>query len=81
MMASQHGPGQIVKIAQAGPTAVFLPRWLGRIMSLLRDQRRLAVGAKNTLWPTQLTECVVALGVVQQVLKVDHRRETVGQRG
>jgi hypothetical protein len=81
MMASQHGPGQIVKIAQADSTAVLLPRRLGRIMSLLRNQRRRAVGAKNTLWPTQLTECAVALGVVQQVLKVDHRRETVGQLG
>jgi hypothetical protein len=39
------------------------------------------VGAENTFRPTQLTEFVVALGVVQQVLKVDHRRETVGQRG
>lgn len=37
-MTCQHGSGQIVKVAVAGPTAVLLPRGLGRIMSLLGDQ-------------------------------------------
>jgi hypothetical protein len=73
-MACRHGPGQSVKVALAGPTAVFLPRVLGCIMPLFGDQRAFAVRTANTFWPPEVTNLVVALDLVQSILKVDHRQ-------
>ncbi len=75
MMPRQHRLGQIVKIAMAPFAPIFLPCRLGRISTLFRDRRRATVGTTNPVGPTQLANGFVTLDIVQQILKVDHRRE------
>ena len=76
MMPRQHRPGQIVKIAMTPFTPILLPRRLGRVVTLLRHMRRSTMGAANPIRPPQLADGFVTLDIVQQILKVDHRRET-----
>jgi len=76
VVAGQHRPGQIVKIVMAPFTPIFLSRWLGRIVTLLRNVRRPTMGAADPVRPTQLANGFVTLDIVQQILKVDHRRGT-----
>ncbi len=74
MMPRQHRTREIVKVAMATFTTIFLPRRLGGIPSLLGDRRHATVRATDPFGPAQLTDGFVALGIVQQGLKVDHRR-------
>jgi len=69
-VARQHRPGQIVKIAMAPFTPVFLSRRLGRIVTLLRHIRRPTMGTADPVRPAQLANGFVALDIVQQILKV-----------
>jgi hypothetical protein len=65
MMPRQHRLRQIIEVAQAALTTLFLPRRLGRIPALLGDLRRATVGAADPLGPTQLTNGFIALDIIQ----------------
>src|ERR1035437_4102169 len=73
VMASEDRPGQVVEEFLTGLALVALSLRLGRIVTLFRDPRRVAMGTGYTLRPTQLTDCLEALDVVDEVLDVDHR--------
>lgn len=74
-MPRQHRLRPIIEVAKAALTTLFLPRGLGGIAPLLRDCRRATVGATNPLRPTQRADGFIALDIIQQILKGDHRRE------
>src|SRR5512143_2063706 len=76
MVASQHRPGQSVKIVMAAFTPLFLSRRLGRIVTLLRHVRRPTIGTADPVGPAQLANGFITLDIVQQMLKVKHRRGT-----
>jgi len=76
VVAGQHRPGQIIKIAMAPFTPIFWSRRLGRIVTLLGHVRRPTMGAADPVGPAQLADGFVTLDIIQQILKVDHRRET-----
>ena len=65
MVPCQHRPGQIVKIALAPLTPIFLSRRLGGVPTLLRDRRRTAMRTADPVRPPQLANGFVALGVIQ----------------
>ena len=73
MTPRQHRLGQIVKTAMATFTMIFLPCRLGGIAPLLRDLCRAAVRTTDPVGPPQPANGFVALDIVQQILKVDHR--------
>lgn len=81
MMPRQHRLRQIVKIAVATLTPIFLSCGLSGVPPLLRDVRCATVRTTDPVGPTQLAQGFIALDVIQQVLKVDHRRETLGRSG
>jgi hypothetical protein len=72
VMPGQDGSRQIVEIAVTDRAAVFLPGGLARIATLFRYGCGGAVGAMHTFRPTQFADLGVTLGIVQQVLKMDH---------
>lgn len=74
MMPRQHCARQIVKIAMTPCTSLFLSRRLGGVATLFRDIRRDTMRTTDPVGPPQLANGVVALNIVQQILKVDHRQ-------
>src|SRR5512143_311860 len=76
MVASQHRPGQIVEILMTAFTPIFLSRRLGRIVTLLRNVRRPTMRTADPVGPAQLANGFITLDIVQQILKVKHRRGT-----
>lgn len=74
MMARQYRSAQIVKIAMATFTTIFLPCRLGGIATLLRDLYRATVRTPDPVGPPQLANGFITLDIIQQILKVDHRR-------
>ena len=74
MMPRQPRLRQIVEVAKAAPTTLFLPRRWGRIPALLGDLRRATAGAVDPLGPPQQVNGFIALDLIQPILKVDHRR-------
>ena len=78
-MPRQHRLRPTIEVAQAALTTLFLPRHLGRIPALPGDLRRATVGATDPLGPPQLANGFIALDIVQQILKVDHRGATKGR--
>ena len=81
MMPRQYRLGQIVKRAMATFATIVLPRRLGGIATLLGDRRRATMGATDPVEPPQLANGFVALDIVQQILKVNHRRGGLGRGG
>ena len=74
MMPRQHRLRQIIEVAKAALTTIFLPRRLGGIPTLLGELGRATAGATDPLGPTQLADGFIALDIIQQILKGDHRR-------
>ncbi len=72
MVTGKDGAREIVKVALTRRTALFLPRWLGGVTALLGHLIRIAMRTEHALGPAQLTHHFVALGIVNQALKVDH---------
>jgi hypothetical protein len=81
VVAGQHRPGQIVKIAVALFAPILLSRRLGGIATLPRDLRRATMRATDPGGPPQLANGFMALDIVQQILKADHRQGTCGAAG
>jgi len=80
MMPRPHRLGQIVKRERATFATIVLPRRLGGIATRLGDRRRATVGSTDPAGPSQRANGFVALDIVQQILKVDHRRGLRSQR-
>ena len=74
MMAREHRSRPIVKVATTGLAVILLPGQLGGIPPLLRHRRRTAVGATNPVGPPCLAKSLIALVVIQQILKRNHGR-------
>jgi len=78
-MPRQPRSGQLVKRGMTPFTLLFLPRRLGGIPTLLREFSRATGGATYPVRPAQLANGLVALDLVQQIVKVDHRGGTRGR--
>jgi len=65
MMARQHRPGQIVKIAMTPFTPILLPRRLGGVTTLPGGFGCTAVRAPDPVRPAQLANGFVALDIIQ----------------
>lgn len=65
--------GQVVKVALASRAAIFSARRLGRVMPLPGHFGRRTMRTAYSLRPAPFAYFVVTLGIVQQVLKVEHR--------
>lgn len=74
MMPREYRSRQIVKVALASLTAIFLPRRLRRIPPLLGHGGHAAVGTTSPVGPAQLANHLITFAVVQQVLKGDHHQ-------
>src|SRR5512143_4092122 len=72
MVAGKDGAREIIKVALTRRAALLLPRWLGGVTALLGHLIRLARRTEHARGPAPLTHHVVALGIVNQALKVDH---------
>ena len=66
-------PSQVVKVAAASRAAIFSAQRLGRVMPLPGHFGRRTMRAAHPLRPASFAYFVVTLGIVQQVLKVEHR--------
>ncbi len=73
VMAGEDRTGQVVEEFLTGLATVALPLRLGRIMTLFRNPRRVAMGASHAQGPAQLANRFVTLPVVDEILDVDHR--------
>jgi hypothetical protein len=74
MMTGKNRVRQIVKVPMTALAVVFLPRRLGGIPALFGHLPGVTVRTAHTLGPAPLAHCLVALGIINQILEVDHRR-------
>ena len=65
MMASKNGVGHIIKACETVVTLVALTNWLRVIKATLDDLLRFTRGALNSVWPTQLADCLIALHIIE----------------
>ena len=72
MMTGKHRPAEVVKVAPTGRAAIFLACRLRHITALFADPGRGAMRAAHALGPAQAAHRLVALGVVKQILQVNH---------
>jgi len=71
MVAGEDGPTQLIEPAPAVGAAVLLPFGLRRIPTLPADRRRGAVDAAHASRPTQGTDSLETVGIVNEVLDVE----------
>jgi hypothetical protein len=74
MMAGEHRSRSIIKVATTPLTAILLPGRRCLIPSLPRHRGGVTVGTTHPLGPPGLAKGLIALLVIQQVLKGNHRR-------
>ena len=73
VMAGKDRPGQVVEVFPTGLAVVATSLRLGRIVTLFRDPRGVAMRTSYALRPAQLADRLKTLQVVDEVLNVDHR--------
>ena len=70
MVSGEHGFGQVVKGPMTQSAKVTLPVRLGFIVSVFNDFGRVAMRAFDAFRPSQLSNHLVTLGVVNQSVNV-----------
>src|SRR5215475_9412651 len=82
MMSSKDGVGQIIKTFVTVVTCIALTSWFRVIKATLNNLLRLTRGTHNALGPAQLTNRLITLHLVDEILDVDlHGRTPVRDRG
>jgi hypothetical protein len=73
MMTGKDRPGEVVELPLAALAVIALPRRLGLVATLFSDLGRGAVGAGHAVGPTEVPDGLEALGVVDEVMDVEHQ--------
>ena len=71
MVTGEDGISQVIEATVAGPALVALPLRLGLIPALFDNLAGVATGASDTVGPVEVTDHLVALGVVGDPQDVD----------
>jgi hypothetical protein len=74
VMAGEDRPGQVIEAAMATAALATTPLRLGRVPALLDDVAGVAVGTADAVGPAGGPDDLIALGVVDDRLDVDHHR-------
>src|SRR5262249_14940217 len=82
MMARKDGVGQIIKTFVTVVTCIALTSWFRVIKATLHNLLRLTRGTPNAIGPAHLTNRLITLHLVDEILDVDlHGRTPVRDRG
>src|SRR6266478_763217 len=82
MMSSKDGVGQLIKTCVTVVTCIALTRWFRVIKATLHNLLRLTRGTHNAVGPAQLTNRLITLHLVDEILDVDlHGWTPVRDRG
>src|SRR5215471_13251823 len=82
MMSSEDGVGQIIKTFVTVVTFIALTSWFRVIKATLHNLCRLTRGTHNAVGPAQLTNRLITLHLVDEILDVDlHDWTPVRDRG
>ena len=82
MMASKDGVGQVIKAFGAVVTRIALTGWFRIITATLDDVFGLTRGTRDAIGSAQLTNRLITLHLVDEILDVDlHGRTPVRDRG
>src|SRR5919201_166425 len=82
MMSSKNSVGQIIKTCVTVVTFIALTSWFRVIKATLNNLFRLTRGTHNAVGPAQLTNRLITLHLVDEILDVDlHGRTPVRDRG
>src|SRR5262249_10740573 len=76
MMSSKDGVGQVIKACVTVATLIALPCWFRVIKAALDDLLGLTRWTRDAIWPTQLTDRLITLPLIDQILHVDLQRWT-----
>src|SRR5215471_9226750 len=71
MMSCKNGVGQVIKTCVTILTLVALTGQLRVIKAALDDLFGLTRWAGDTIWPAQLTDGPITLGIIDEMLDVD----------
>src|SRR5262249_49834744 len=76
MMSSKDGVGQVIKACVTVATLIALPCWFRVIKAALDDLLGLTRWTRDAIWPTRLTDRLITLNLIDQILDVDLHRWT-----
>ena len=71
-MSGEDGPGQVIEAPRTGPTLVARAMGLSLVLAVLDDLLRVAMRAGDAVGPTEVTDGLEALGLVDEVGESDH---------
>jgi len=72
-MPGEDGPGQVVEAPRTGPTVIALAMGLSLVLAVLDDGVGVAMRADDPIGPTEVTDGLEALGVVDEVGESNHK--------
>jgi len=78
-MSRNNGVGQVIKTCVTIVTLVALTGRLRVIKAAFDDLFGLIRGAGDTIWPAQLTDGLITLGIIDEILDVDLHGWTPGR--
>jgi hypothetical protein len=67
----KNSVGQIIEAFVTVVTLIALTSWFRVVKATLDDLVRLTRGARNAIWPAQLADGLIALGIINEILDVD----------
>jgi len=76
MMSCKNSVRQVIKPCVTVGTLIALTGWFRVIKAALDDLLRLTRWTRDAIWPTQLTDGLVTLDVIDQILDIDLHRWT-----
>ena len=84
-MPREDGPGLVIEASRTGPTVLALTVGLGLVFAVLDDLLGIAMRAGDPVRPTEVSNGLEALGVVDEIGEIDHgerlgKRETDSER-
>lgn len=74
VMTGKDGVGQVIKIAVTGMAMIALTMALVIITTPLGHRRRVTPDAMKAVRPTQLADSFIALGIINEVINLQHKR-------
>ena len=71
-MPREDGPGLVIEASRTGPTVLALTVGLGLVFAVLDDLLGIAMRAGDPVRPTEVSNGLEALGVVDEIGEIDH---------
>ena len=72
-MSGEDGPGQVIEAPRTDPTVIALTMRLSLVLAVLDDLLGVAMRAGDPIGPTEVTDSLEALGLIDEIGEVDHR--------